>query len=153
MGNFTSWEDRMAEYLREFLANPSGTVKVPVGEAVEMSRAARDFETMLRTAPEKDADRIAEAVRFLSAVDLDAVRKVEEELADRLEAAIETIEEVGWHVEAASEGKRVEAMPPPGTPDPSLMHALMERVGTPREVLLARQREVAPVEEEEKPKT
>jgi len=139
MDGFASWEDRMVEHLREFLVNPAGTVEMPVGEAVEMARAARDFEAILRTAPEDDAGRIAQALRALAAVDIDVVRKVDGELADRLERAVEAIGEVGWRLRATVEGGRVEAVPPP-TDFEDTVAAIHRMVGTPREVLLARQR-------------
>ena len=72
----------MAGLLHAFFANPEGVVKLHVREAIEMARAARDFEAIVQGAPATHAQRLDYAANLIEAVldDPHAVPGGQEEL-------------------------------------------------------------------------
>jgi len=123
------WNDAFADYLRQFMVTPMGDVQIPVRIAVELARAARDFELLLGTAPQNDMERLAEALRYLEAVDRD---KLDDDVADGLADAIGGIKKVLDDTVAPQQGPTAE--------EQEKISSIIRRATVPRDDLLKAER-------------
>lgn len=146
MEDHLGWDAYMAKLLRVFVANPEGTVAIPVRDAIEWARNARDFEIIVAAAPHTHGERLARAVELVRQVvghadAPDKLREVCDDLAAIADSYIQA-EAVTPFSRPQPNGADSPAHDPEGPPppDPEFMAGVLTRATVPRHVLLAQQR-------------